>query len=62
MLLNLLGWIAVTPGAELICRFQAWTPYGRGIYVRVPSVLPFTVTRRGERISKTPAYKVKQQN
>lgn len=58
VVLSSAGWIAVTPGPQSVCRFQAWTPYGRGIYVRIPPVLPFTVARRGERISKTPAYKV----
>lgn len=59
VVLSSAGWIAVTPDRDLICRFQAWTPYGRGIYIRIPPVLPFAVARRGERVPKTPAYKVK---
>ncbi|KAK5645480.1 hypothetical protein RI129_006780 [Pyrocoelia pectoralis] len=47
------GWISISCGSKVT--FQAWTPEGRGIYVR-KSMLPFAVGLRGKKIHHTPAY------
>lgn len=51
-----LGWIAITPGPDVKCKLQAWTPEGRGIHVREPSLLPYAVNLRGKKIRGSPAY------
>lgn len=51
------GWISCVPPMHKICTVKAWTPGGRGIYVRDPPFLPFAHLLRGERIGGTPAYR-----
>jgi len=52
-----LGWVAVTFGEGKTCRFQAWTPDGRGVYHRCPALLPFAVTLCGPKVRQRPAHK-----
>ena len=42
---------------NLNVHLRAWTPEGRGIYLRRPALLPHSTALRGARILKTPAYK-----
>lgn len=56
-----IGWVAVTPFENDVCDLQAWTPEGRGIYVRTPPVLKYAVNRRGPRIKFTPSYYPKKE-
>merc|ERR1719188_611632 len=51
------GWISCVPRMHQICMVKAWTPGGKGIYVRDPPFLPFAHLLRGERIGGTPAYR-----
>lgn len=50
------GWIAVTPYRDEVVKMSFWTPKGRGVHVRSPSLLPEAVSLRGRKINKTPAY------
>lgn len=50
------GWISCVPKLYQICRVRAWTPGGKGIYVRDPPFLPFAHLLKGRRIQGTPAY------
>ncbi len=50
------GWISCVPRMFQICRVTAWTPGGRGLYVRDPPFLPYAHLLRGSRIPGTPAY------
>ncbi|XP_044743956.1 nitric oxide-associated protein 1 [Chrysoperla carnea] len=56
IILSSAGWIAITPGPDVQCKLQAWTPEGRGIHVREPSLLPYAVNLRGKKIRGSPAY------
>jgi hypothetical protein len=56
-ILPVLGWIAVTFGEGETCRFQAWTPGGRGVYLRSPALLPFAVAMCGPKVRHSPAYR-----
>lgn len=50
------GWVSVTMGLEEACVLKAYTPEGRGIFVRKPSLLPFAVNMKGRRHVGTPCY------
>ncbi|KAL1132191.1 hypothetical protein AAG570_010148 [Ranatra chinensis] len=56
IVLSSAGWIAITPGPKDFCKFQAWTPFSRGIHIRNPSLLPHAISLRGKRRAKTPSY------
>ncbi|XP_047356447.1 nitric oxide-associated protein 1 [Vespa velutina] len=51
------GWIAVTPNENEKVKLQGWTPCARGIHLRMPALLKKSVTLRGARVARTPAYK-----
>ncbi|XP_066597131.1 nitric oxide-associated protein 1 [Prorops nasuta] len=51
------GWISITPMQEEKIRLRAFTPEGRGIYVRVPALLKNSINLRGSRIRYSPAYR-----
>lgn len=57
ILLSSSGWVAVTFGEGETCRFKAWTPGGRGVYLRSPALLPFAVTMCGPKVRRSPAYR-----
>lgn len=38
------------------CKLEAWTPEGRGIFVREPAVIKKASTFKGEKISGTPTF------
>ena len=58
ILLSSAGWIGVNLPNKSTGVFKAWTPQKRGIYVRSPSLLPYGMTLRGNRIRKSIAYLV----
>jgi hypothetical protein len=56
IVLSSAGWVSVTLGRDESCVLRAFTPEGRGIYVRKPSVLPFAAELRGKRVRNTPCF------
>ncbi|CAK1599267.1 unnamed protein product [Parnassius mnemosyne] len=58
IVLSSIGWVSVTAKNGTLCQVAAWTPEGRGIHKRVPSVLPYSINLKGKRIRDTPAYMV----
>ncbi|XP_059826094.1 nitric oxide-associated protein 1 [Hypanus sabinus] len=54
------GWVAVTAHPKDKIHLRAYTPAGIGLMVEKPPLLPFIVGVKGERIRKTPAYKLKK--
>ncbi|XP_048450614.1 nitric oxide-associated protein 1 isoform X3 [Rhincodon typus] len=54
------GWIAVTAQSQDKIRLRAYTPAGIGLTVEKPPLLPFIINVKGERIRKSPAYKLKK--
>lgn len=50
------GWVMVTGRHDQICRFLAFTPEGKGIWLR-KSFLPYAVNLKGKRIQGSPAYR-----
>ncbi|CAG9783382.1 unnamed protein product [Diatraea saccharalis] len=58
VVLSSVAWVGVTAKGGVECRVGAWTPQGRGIYRRVPAVLPHAVNMKGKRLRDTPAYMV----
>lgn len=59
IVLSSAGWVSVTMGEAEECVLKAYTPAGKGIFVRQPSLLPFAVRMRGRRIVGTPCYETK---
>jgi hypothetical protein len=57
VVLSSAGWISCAPRVADIYKVKAWTPNGRGIFVREPPFLPHAIQLRGEKIRGTPAYK-----
>ncbi|XP_047526121.1 nitric oxide-associated protein 1 [Pieris napi] len=58
IVLSSIAWVSVTAKPNTFCEVSAWTPEGKGIHKRYPSLLPFGIQLRGKRIQDTPAYKV----
>jgi ribosome biogenesis GTPase A len=56
LVLSSAGWVCFTPDVGRICHVRAWTPGGRGIYLRDPPFLPFASILRGQRLPGKPAY------
>lgn len=55
------GWVTVNLRKAEAAHFYAWTPNGRGIFVRKPSLLPYAAELyRGKRKIYTPAYNQKE--
>lgn len=54
------GWVAVTAGRGMEVDLRAYTPGARGCSLREPAFLPFAVNRRGHRMRKSAAYKLRQ--
>jgi len=51
------GWIAISGKEDKHILLKAWTPQGRGLYLRTPALLKKSVTLCGSRIPDTPTYK-----
>lgn len=58
IVLSSVAWVGVTAKKDTVCSVYAWTPEGRGIYRRSPSVLPYSINLKGKRIQDTPAYMI----
>ncbi|CAB3258979.1 unnamed protein product [Arctia plantaginis] len=58
IVLSSVAWVGVTAKKDTVCSVYAWTPEGRGIYRRSPSVLPYSINLKGKRINDTPAYMI----
>ena len=52
IILSSAGWMAVTMGTGDTGTFRAYTPLGKGIYVRSPPLFPVAVNSRGKRVDK----------
>lgn len=52
VVLSSAGWVAVTIGHSKEAILRAYTPLGKGIYVRKPSLFPEEVNQRGKRSQK----------
>lgn len=59
VVLSSVGWVCVTSRRGKV-RLQAYTPEGRGLFLRQPALLPYCAQLRGSRIGGTAAYKVKR--
>ncbi|CAG9529794.1 unnamed protein product [Cercopithifilaria johnstoni] len=59
VVLSSVGWVCVTSRRGEV-RLQAYTPEGRGLFLRQPALLPFCAQLRGSRIGGTAMYKVKR--
>lgn len=46
------GWVAITIGTGQTGTFLAYTPLGKGVYVRSPPLFPVAVNSRGKRVDK----------
>lgn len=58
IVLSSIGWVSLTARKGARCKVRAWTPEGRGIHKRYPSLLPYAVNLKGKRVRDTPAYMV----
>ncbi|RVE48440.1 hypothetical protein evm_006876 [Chilo suppressalis] len=58
VVLSSVAWVSVTAKGGVVCRVAAWTPQGRGLYRRVPSLLPYSVNLKGKRLRDSPAYMI----
>lgn len=56
VVLSSIGWIAITPLENESVSLRAWTPEGRGIYLRCPALLKKSVSLRGAKVQGTPMY------
>ena len=51
-----IGWMAVTTRVTLTYKVKAWTPGGKGLYLRDPPFLPFAVNLKGRKIRGSSFY------
>ncbi|RLU22963.1 hypothetical protein DMN91_005241 [Ooceraea biroi] len=51
------GWIAISGKKDQRVLLKAWTPQGRGLYLRTPALLKSSVILHGKRVSDIPTYK-----
>lgn len=56
IVLSSIAWVSVTAKKDTPCVVTAWTPEGRGIHRRYPSVLPYSINLKGKRVRDTPVY------
>ena len=56
IVLSSIGWVSVTTRATLTYQVKAWTPGGKGIFLRDPPFLPFAVNLKGKKIKQTNFY------
>ena len=59
IVLSSAGWISITGNIDTKCILRAFTPEGRGIYLRQPPILPYAIRLRGRRIPGTPCFENK---
>ncbi|XP_063434662.1 nitric oxide-associated protein 1-like [Mytilus trossulus] len=56
--LSSLGWVSVTKSDNSDVRLRAYTPGGRGLYIREPALLPNIKAFRGKRIGGKQEYRI----
>ena len=52
IILSSVGWASVTLGFEQTATVKAYTPQGKGMWVRTPSLVPDAIQERGRRSQK----------
>ena len=52
IMLSSVGWISVTFGYEQTITVKAYTPFGKGMSLRQPSLVPEAIQERGRRSQK----------
>ena len=52
VILSSAGWVAVTIGQDKAMQLKAYTPLGKGIFVRRPPIFPLAINDRGKRSRK----------
>ncbi|KAL0269543.1 UNVERIFIED_CONTAM: hypothetical protein PYX00_007243 [Menopon gallinae] len=57
IVLSSAGWVSIAASLFKSCTLQAWTPEGRGIFLRQPALITRTTRFRKQRIDDTPAFK-----
>lgn len=57
IVLSCCGWIGINVEENYRAVIKAWTPGGRGIYLRQPAMLPSGLRLKGSRIRHSLAYK-----
>lgn len=57
IVLSCCGWIGINLEENYTAVVKAWTPGGRGIYLRQPAMLPSGLRLKGSRIRHSLAYK-----
>ncbi|CAD7011590.1 nitric oxide-associated protein 1 isoform X2 [Ceratitis capitata] len=60
IVLSSAGWIGLRVPYASDCKFKAWTPHARGIYVRTPPLVPYVDRLVGKRIRNSFAYNLRQ--
>ena len=56
IVLSSAGWVSCNPGIAQVFEVRAWTPGGKGIFMRDLAYLPRAVLLKGKKIKKTPTY------
>lgn len=49
IVLSSAGWVSFTIGAGMEANLRAYTPSGKGIFIRTPSLFPTAINERGKR-------------
>ncbi|TRY71077.1 hypothetical protein TCAL_01172 [Tigriopus californicus] len=57
VVLSSAGWIMPSPKVGIMAKVKAWTPDGKGLFLRDPPFLPYAQNLRGKRIGGTPTYR-----
>ncbi len=52
VILSSVGWVSVTLGNEQVATVRAYTPSGKGMWLRQPSLVPEAIQERGRRSQK----------
>ena len=52
IILSSVGWVGVTLGVDERAAVKCYTPQGKGMFMREPSLFPSAVTERGKRSQK----------
>ena len=56
IVLSSVGWVSVTARVTLAYEIKAWTPAGKGLYLRDPPFLPYAVNLKGKKIRHSPYF------
>lgn len=56
IVLSSAGWVAVTLGRDEQAIIRAYTPEGRGLFLRKPALLPFACNLKGRKVPNSPMY------